>query len=127
MYSSQEKRGGQARKIFQLCAQVSQAISEVLGGECEDPVLQALWVEDVTPMDGSRRLLVSLRIMEPDQDVAEVKAKVERITSWIRSEVAGSIHRKRVPELSFVVIGAGMQRADLMAAMQPDEDLLGES
>ena len=121
MVSSQDKRGGQARKLYQLCAQVSQSISEVLGGECEDPVLQSLWVEDVRPMDGSRRLLVSLRMTEPGEGADEVKAKVDRIASWIRAEVAGTIHRKRVPELSFVVLDATMQRVDSLGASSSDE------
>src|SRR4051794_25895376 len=49
-------------KTAALCKQVRRAVSLALSGECGDPVLQELQVEEVLPAPGAGRLLVRVMI-----------------------------------------------------------------
>ncbi len=93
------------RKDQQLCAQVKRAIAFALICDCDDPALEALEVEDVVPVQGSRRLAVTLRCR--DLGGLSYVELVERVARWkpvARASVAGHIHRQRVPELELVVL-----------------------
>jgi ribosome-binding factor A len=86
---------------LQLCRQVQEALHWVLGAD-RDEVLQALQVVSVEPAPSAARLLVTVRAEGPD--VATALEHLERATGRLRCEIAASIHRRRVPELTFQVM-----------------------
>ena len=87
----------------QLCAQVGQAVDLALGAS-EDPVLQGCWVVDVRPAPNQSRLRV--RVQTGDELPWELlEQRLQGAQSWLRSEVAASISRRRVPHL--LVVWAG--------------------
>ena len=101
---------GQGRKTQQLCEQVSQTLQQVLG-EAADTRLQALQVVEVAPAPDAAQLLVLLAPMAGcDFDLMETEAALGRAASWLRSEVAAAIHRKRAPSLVFRVLPAAGPR-----------------
>jgi ribosome-binding factor A len=91
------------RKALQLCAQVAETLNLVLAGECGDDVLRELTVVSVVPAPDSSRMLVTLAVPADGADEQDVRAHLERAAGKMRGEVAGAIHRKRVPLLTFQV------------------------
>lgn len=104
---SESSRRTAGHKDEQLCEQVFQILSYVIGS-LEDDVLSALAIESVSPGVDSSRLLVTVVAMDthPIDDIVERLAKSRGL---LRSEIAAGIHRKRTPELSFRV----MSRAEV--------------
>lgn len=96
----------EGRKAKQLCRQVADTLELVLG-DCRDERLQALQVISVVPAPNSSRLLVTVSadLAGDEFDPREILELLERQTGRLRSEVAASIHRKRVPSLAFQVVG----------------------
>ncbi|HEY1064823.1 MAG TPA: hypothetical protein VGE52_01880 [Pirellulales bacterium] len=92
-----------ARKANQLCSQVERTLNYVLSGECDDDVLRDLVVDSVIPAPDDKHLLVTLAPLPAsgDLDATVVLAHLARARDLLRREVAASITRKRVPELSF--------------------------
>ena len=74
--------------------------------ELNDPTLQGLWVLDVLPIAGGSSLLVEVSIPD-ERTVTEVMQHLDRAKSWLRAEIAHTIHRKRTPHLQFVVLPQG--------------------
>lgn len=99
------KRPTTEHKTLQLCRQVQQALSTSLAADFDDPVLMGLYVEEVRPAPDARRVLVVARV-DPEHDAKLARERLESVSNWLRQEVAGSITRKRVPELSFLVLEA---------------------
>jgi ribosome-binding factor A len=105
------------RKGLQLCAQVARTLDLVLSGGCGDPILGDLQVVSVTVnqtrgASGSGCLLVTLEMRgaaSPER-VQEALGRLAQARGMLRSEVAASISRKRVPELTFRVLAAGEAR-----------------
>src|SRR5260370_13067194 len=96
------KKGG--RKTQQLCAQVAKALSYALAGVCNDDVLRDLGVVAVQPAPDESRLLVTVGPNLPGPcDPTQVLHHLHQALAKLRSEVAASIHRKKVPELTFSV------------------------
>ncbi len=93
------------KKAIQLCRQVRCCLSLVLG-DCDDPIVQSLSVVDVILAPDSSRLLVVLAVDEPqlEMDRDQVLARVNLQLPRLRSEIARSIHRKRVPVLILQVV-----------------------
>jgi ribosome-binding factor A len=94
------------RKALQLCSQVEHTLSLVLA-ECGTECLRDLLVATVEPAPDSSRLLVTLS-PAPSAESADfnlVLAALERAQSLLRREVASAIHRKKVPQLTFRMIG----------------------
>jgi ribosome-binding factor A len=103
-------------KTPMLCRQVYRALTFAFGGEIADPVLAQLTVLDVRPLDGAGHLLVRVAVpndmLLPSTDdhnaharastLAEIVDRLARARPAIRSIIASSITRKRVPELSFI-------------------------
>lgn len=91
------------RKARQLCAQVAQTLNYVLGGECDDEVLQNLYVVSVDPAPTTSRLAVTLSLYLPDpaSDALTVMERLAAASAQLRREVAAAIHRRRTPELVF--------------------------
>jgi ribosome-binding factor A len=106
-----EARGERARahnrKALQLCGQVARTLQTVLAGECADDWLRELQVESVVPAPNSGRLLVTLSLVTTGAGVpvGEVLARLHRAQGMLRSELAAAISRRRVPELTFRLIG----------------------
>ncbi len=117
-------RGGPIRPVFDLhhagaekpdyktaalCKQVRRAVALALSGECADPALQSLIVEEVLPAPNAGRMLV--RVIAPHahghEAIIDLLERLERVRGILRAHVAEMIARKRTPELTFDVIPAG--------------------
>jgi ribosome-binding factor A len=94
------------RKTLQLCGQIADTLNYVLSGELGDDLLRNLYVESVRPAPDATRLLVSVAPLDAaDVERADqILQKLHIHAPRIRSEVAQSIHRRKTPELSFVVV-----------------------
>ena len=93
---------GHSRKDLQLCRQVAETLSFVLG-DCGDDCLRDLHVVRVVPAPDASQLLVMVgsppgEIPPPPTDVL---ARLQARTPWLRGEVAHAITRKRAPSLLF--------------------------
>ncbi len=93
------------RKLERLCAQVEQVVSLSLGGS-EDERLRSLMVESVRVAGDGSRLVVSV-VAGADvapEELDEIHSALVHAGPWLRRQVAAEIHRKRTPDLSFVVL-----------------------
>lgn len=92
-------------KTLQLCAQVRDALSLALSGECHDDLLRETYVDGVEPAPNASRLLVRLIVpARANVDVSQLYERLAIVSPYLRSIVAKEISRKRTPELSFIVI-----------------------
>ncbi|MEQ9073563.1 MAG: ribosome-binding factor A [Sandaracinaceae bacterium] len=101
-------------KEAQLCAQVRETLSFALA-DTTDETLLSVFVIDVVPAPDSSRLAVKV---EAPGDPDVVHERLARELGRLRTEMAHAIHRKKVPNLTFVVFPT--QRAER------DEDHDGE-
>ena len=101
--SSGSRHREEDRKTQQLCQQVSHVLEAVLTGEAKDADLQDLSVVSVVPAPNAGRLLVTVQSWAVDalSRWSEIEEKLRRATPWLRSELAASISRRRIPELVF--------------------------
>lgn len=93
---------GLSRKDAQLCAQALDALSLALARTLDD-ALDGAWICDVTPSPHVGHLRVVV-VAAPGADLGEVARALESRSGALRSEVAGAIHRKKTPTLSFAVL-----------------------
>jgi ribosome-binding factor A len=100
-YETEEPRRVPNRKALQLCSQVFDALNLILSA-CSDNWLQQLHVGSIVPAPDSTQLLVTV-VAPDDMALDEALDKIQLAYGMIRSEVARSINRKRVPQLKFVV------------------------
>lgn len=91
---------GPSRHTMQLCSQVERELAYIFG-ECHDDVIQGLYVQQVQPAPDASRLLVTVMPMDPAITPIQAIEHLATASSFIRSEIAQSIHRKRAPELTF--------------------------
>jgi ribosome-binding factor A len=96
------------RKTLQLCHQVAETLGLVLAGECSDQTLQNLRILAVRPAPDATQLavLVCRDGSEASEDAGSILQRLERVAGRLRTEVAASISRKRVPRLLFYVVPA---------------------
>ncbi|MGD9126791.1 MAG: ribosome-binding factor A [Planctomycetia bacterium] len=103
-----EKRntGQQGRKSQQLCHQVATTLDMILSGECSDERLQSLHVLSVDPAPDTTRLLVTVESDLPPSefDHLAILTALAAETGHLRTEIAQSIHRKKVPALVFNLV-----------------------
>ena len=96
-------------KTAALCKQVRRAVALALSGECTDPELQSLIVQDVLPAPNAGRMLV--RLIAPHarghEAIIDLLQRLERVRGILRAHVAEMIARKRTPELTFDVLPGG--------------------
>ncbi len=94
-----------------LCAQVRHVLESVISAEMLDAALEDLIVIEVIPAPNARRLRVLLRFssFEVARDPEYVMERLVAARGFLRSRVAGEIHRKRTPSLVFELLPA---RAD---------------
>jgi ribosome-binding factor A len=117
--TSRDRLGGGLRPVFHdhsradktdyktaaLCKQVRRILGMVLAGECGDPLLQSLLVEDVLPAPSAGRLLVRLLLPEgAGGGVIECLQRLELVEGLLRARIAETIARKRTPELAFEIV-----------------------
>ena len=91
------------RKALQLCRQVQEALMWVLGSATGDDRLAACSVEAVEPLPGGNRLLVKVGV-PPDLPASEVTERLAAAAPVLRTEVAQSITRRKVPELVYLAV-----------------------
>ncbi len=97
-------------KTAALCKQVRRIVQMALSGECGDPVLQELIVDEVLPAPNAGRLLVRvmLRAREGGPGVIDVLQRLAAVEGMLRASVGSGIARKRTPELVFDVVPVGV-------------------
>ena len=91
------------RKTLQLCGQVKDALTWVLGSGPDEEALALCYIEAVEPLPGGNRMLV--RVATP-QDVS-LAAATERLAialPRLRAEVARAITRRKAPELVVLAV-----------------------
>jgi len=92
-------------KTLQLCAQVRDALSLAMAGECHDDVLRDLYVDAVEPAPNASRLLVRLVVPARTQiEPAILYEHLARVGPFLRTIVAREICRKRAPDLTFLPV-----------------------
>lgn len=97
-YDSKDRKVAN-RKALQLCSQVQNALNLSLPS-LADETLQNLYVSSVVPASDSTQLLVTITSGDNvDKDV--VLSKMAAVSGKLRADIAGSIHRKKVPNLRF--------------------------
>jgi ribosome-binding factor A len=98
-------------KLDQLCVQVGEAIAMALA-TASDGLLRELGVVSVAVGRGAANLRVTLAAPRGEVDLDAILARLQRAAGYLRSEVAGSVHRRRVPDLSYVVVAADDANGD---------------
>ncbi len=100
------QRGESGRKALQLCRQVERALGAIFACS-HDAQLQSVQVVSVEPAPHSGRLRVTVVGTSPADatDRHNLEACLDRASGWIRTEVAFAVHRRKAPELYFVVLG----------------------
>ena len=88
------------RKTLQLCRQVERALMFVLS-DSEDDVLRDLMIVAVEPAPNAGRLMVTTTPLCEMINPVEAIARLQAARGWLRTEIAASIHRRKVPDLLF--------------------------
>ena len=83
---------------------------ELVFGELEDPVLEGVTLLGVEQEPGGRTLR-ALLLVPSGRESGEVHAHLDGVRGRLRAEIAAAIHRKRTPQLGFVLIPADALRA----------------
>ncbi|HJZ92702.1 MAG TPA: hypothetical protein VKE40_17635 [Gemmataceae bacterium] len=94
------------RKALQLCAQVRDALTWVLGSATRDERLAECTVQAVEPLPGGNRMLVKVGI-PPGVTASEVDERLAAAAPALRIDVAQAITRRKVPELVYLAVTAG--------------------
>jgi len=95
-----------SRKLLQLCAQVKDALTWVLGSATGDNRLAVCSVEAVEPLPGGNRMLVKVGV-PPDVQAADMNERLTAAAPVLRTEVAQAITRRKVPELVYLAVPRG--------------------
>jgi ribosome-binding factor A len=88
-------------KARQLCRQAQRALNLALAERGSDPVLEQLYVDEVTPAPGCGHLLVHF-VAPAGWPLPDMLASLRREAPRLRAQVARAISRKHAPELSFI-------------------------
>lgn len=91
------------RKARQLGKEARQTLTMIFSGELSDPVFQDIEVIDVSASDDGQFLNVTLtQVNTSDQlDEQVVLEKCKAVQGFLRSAIAETVKRKRVPSLKF--------------------------
>ena len=106
LLSKKTRRNKSDRKCLQLCKRVERILSLTLGGEIVESSLHELVISQVELTTGGRQLNVTLTPAVPitDQQYDDINAALARACGYLRSVIAQSINRKRVPMLTFHLV-----------------------
>jgi hypothetical protein len=102
--SQREKR---SRKDVQFCGHVRELIDDALRARCGSDLLRRLACVDVAPAPHIGRLRVTVEI-PGDVPVSAALRELERARGYLRTCIAESTSRKRVPELFFAPASPGV-------------------
>lgn len=91
-----------------LCKVVMRTLTTALSGQCADPLLQDLLVLAVYPAPNAGHLLVVVSPRIGEATLADYLDRLARVTPLLRAQIAQDTARKRTPELSFDVLGRGV-------------------
>lgn len=97
-----ESSGRKGHKDLQVCRQVFDALTYALA-ELDDPMIDELVLESVTPAPSASRVLVTL-VPSKDGDCERAIDRLQQYAGELREEVAAEVSRRRVPELVFRVV-----------------------
>ncbi len=94
------------RKSKQLSKEAMHTLSMVFAGELNDPVFEDITVLDVTSSEDGQFLIVTLSVSDPDLITNEnlILQKCQLVQGYLRSTIARSVQRKRVPALKFKLV-----------------------
>lgn len=101
-YFKSKRNRKENRKTKQLCQQVARTLNLCLN-DCDDPVVQSMFVVGVMPGADGSCLMVHVECDVDDFDHTEALHAIRNQTARLQFEIARSIHRKRVPNLLFSV------------------------
>ena len=90
----------------QLSKRAKQVISTVIECDLNDPLFDALYVADVSSNSDGRYLWVTIESNRPITLSKEnlILQRFDQIQGYLRSAVARSVNRKRVPGLKFRLV-----------------------
>ena len=90
----------------QLGKEARHSLSMIFAGELGDPVFQDLEIVDVSPTDDGQFLIVSLALVGNCMETSEseILEKCRAVNGYLRSAIAWSVKRKRVPMLKFELL-----------------------
>jgi ribosome-binding factor A len=92
-------------RALQYHKAVRQCLDAAFGNVCADPILADLVVRSVEPMGKGSKLLVVVETPPSSPEPPPIiEAALQRAAGLLRSVVAGEVHRKRTPHLSFRVV-----------------------
>jgi ribosome-binding factor A len=99
-------RKPRGHKSEQLSKQALHTLSMVFAGELTDPVFEELEILDVTGSDDGQFLTVTFSVSNPELLPAEslILEKCKSIQGYLRSTIARSVQRKRIPALKFKIV-----------------------
>lgn len=96
----------QTRKDQQLSKQAYRALNLFLEGECKHPDLLAVELIAVDYEPAKQRLCVKVGSTLDHADGEAVLSALKHSQALLRSVLAGCLHRKKVPTLSFSYVGS---------------------
>jgi ribosome-binding factor A len=101
-FSNKKRRQFADHKTLRLCRQVLEALQIALSGECGDELLQQLYISAVDPGADPSKLELKVELPREISPGAAL-AQLEKARGLLRTLVAQSICRKKVPDLVFRV------------------------
>jgi ribosome-binding factor A len=96
----------QTHKDQQLSKQAHRALSLFLEGGCKHPDLLGVEVLAVQYEPAKQRLCINVGSTNNDADGEAILAALKHSQAVLRSVVTASLHRKKVPALSFYYVGS---------------------
>ena len=90
-------------RLRRLCGQIARVLNIAFGGTCNDDLLLDLVVDSVEPDPDATRVKVTVYPMETRNriDPEMVLQHLERAQGFLRSEIAATVERKKIPRLVF--------------------------
>lgn len=97
-----------------LCKKAKHTLSVVLAGEVKDDRLLNLEVIDVSASNDGQFLIVSIDVSHQELSIDEnlILAKLKSVQGYLRSVIANSVKRKRVPALKFRLLETYKEDSD---------------
>lgn len=85
-----------------LCKQIERSLQLALAG-CADEAIRELVVLGAEPTAGANRVVVRVALASdvPGVDEPTLRARLDRLRGYLRSQIARDLTRKRVPDLGF--------------------------
>ena len=94
-----------------LCQQVARTINLCLN-DCDDPIVQSMLLMGVQPAPDSSCLMLHLECDVDEFDHGNALLAIQNQTARLQFEISRSIHRKRVPSLTYSVRAIGGQGSE---------------